>query len=313
MPIDFGNADTLTRAQRLFDNPLGWGSRVIQMMSDAFGNENPFNSAALLDAGGADGVPVIAADGSLESLIADATTNNRGLVRSGDVADIPSIDALFAAVAALVDVFNLNVRSVPFAQAGRAGGRPVIRYQTSNQSSILLISTKGQDDPISVDRLSNSVVLTAQLENDDATNIWLSPPASTVERAPDGTILANNLRELDFAPIPGNPRSAGPVSGIYLLNEAQLNAFSFSWGVLFKNWGSQGNDGVLDTNPDQSFEFNNHMRTRGLDADLLVVFKAGATNIYHRSSSPSNISSALLSRSNNSRQGRSGFVLEILL
>jgi len=316
MPIDVGTAVTLTGDTGLFANPSGWGSRAISLLSKAFGGENRFESAALRDAVEvpAEGqVPVIG-DRGLAAAIGDATTELKGLVTTGAVANIESITALANLFGSIIGA-NIEVRNVPFVVAGRSSGRSVVRFQTSDRPSIILISPKGQDDPISFQRGNNNpATLNATLDGDDSTEIWLNAAGGSVEYEPDGTIAANNLRELRLAPISGHPRATGlPVHGVYLLDQARLDAFSFTWAAVFKYWGAQGNDGVLNTNPDQPFAFNNRMRTRGVDADLFIAFKRGSTNIYHRSSSPRSINSNLIFRSNSRREGRGAFVVEILL
>ena len=82
MAIDFNNQDAIGRLNDLFNNPTGWGSRVIDTLTAAFGESNPFNSAALADTGNAEGqVPVLDSAGVQERHIKPATVALGGAVR----------------------------------------------------------------------------------------------------------------------------------------------------------------------------------------------------------------------------------------
>ena len=82
MPIDFNNRDALGRLNDLCIYPTGWGSRVIDTLTAAFGNDNPFNSAALADTGNAAGqVPVLDSAGVQERHLRPATAATAGVVR----------------------------------------------------------------------------------------------------------------------------------------------------------------------------------------------------------------------------------------
>jgi len=214
MPINFNNADTLNRVQRLFDNPTGWSDRVISMLSTAFGGDNVFGTAATRDTGTAGGeVPLVNADGNLAAVIGTATTDTRGLTTT---ADLPtpddSVSALREALTT-IGAANLDARGGYF--LARRASTP-IQLDINQHASLLLISSgrQGGFD-------ASNIVLTPSL-NADAVRIHITG-GGAAPLNPDGT-----------------SNTAGV--GIHFLTQAQLTAFSFEWAVVVRGWGNGGNE-----------------------------------------------------------------------
>jgi len=101
MPINFNRRDEIDRLTDLFGNPTGWGSGVINLLTGLLGSANPFNSAALADAGDAAGnVPVLDAGGIQETHLNPASASDAGVVRTAEAGTTDALSGGFPLVMA---------------------------------------------------------------------------------------------------------------------------------------------------------------------------------------------------------------------
>lgn len=283
MPIDFNtdefnNTDTLTRAQRLFDNPTGWGDRVIQMLSNAFGDDNPFGSAALLDAGGVDGVPVIGEDGSLESFIGDATTDAKGLVTSNQLQTASEVQTALAVALSTIGASRLNIVDARLGSTRRISSTNELSHSVtqvvfSTASSIIMISGAGRTAPITGDVIG---ILQSQ-------PVSLAPTFDVDNNST--RILINSGRPSDQPPLDGYRTLDGTAldtsgDSVSYLSQAQLDAFGLSWGFRIRGWGSDGGLKTFLSGRDQNNGWSPRQVTERGVADLLIAYKPAATTMW---------------------------------
>ena len=341
MPVDFGvnTNDRLNRMRRLFDNPTGWGSRCIDTLAELLdADEGLLNSVAAVDAGSNEGnAPIIDASGGVGGDIADATTDRAGLITRAQAPTISEAEAAVRAVVSVIGGGNLDIIEPGIRFIRPLGSRRVedddgnllyyqttralLRLDTNQNESILLIATEGQDAPRPDDTdtsVEDVVLLSNTRYDNDTERIYLNNGGTQTVRSPTGEVrvelppLANRVY-----PVSGNQvdRDTG---GIDHLNAAQLSAFGFTWGIILKGWGARGGvRGISDITGDPhptpglplGFAYSNRMRTAGVPGDLLIAYKPAQATVYYESTH------SFLFRHRGSRKssGGQGYTLEILL
>lgn len=293
MPIDFDTgdnniADNLRRAQNLFDNPVGWGGRIVSIIGAAL---DRFQSAALRDVAGdtpaGNQVPLINEDGVVDAVFPSATNSDAGITNTSDVAVAFAALAAVNAVNGVIGNFRVNFSNVEmrFVNSGPVTNPiPVYRAQTSTTPSLLLIATRGEHSPADnafpvsrFDAAGRSFVPAVSLFNNaelasNAGVIHLNDPSSIDVRMPNGSrVYVRGARD-----DPNRVVTDTETKSIYLLNAEQLAAFNLQWGIVFRRWGSQQGEG----HGQSDLYFTQHGRTAGVSGDLLIAFKRGQTNIF---------------------------------
>ena len=317
MPIDLGaNAnDRLNHMRRLFDNPFGWGNSVINTLDGMLNARGEsLNSAAAVDAGTNEGnAPIISSNG-LGDVLPAATQDAKGMVTESQVTDIPEAAEAIRAVVNVIGggnvamrtpsrrvIRNLNVETVRDAEGNVLyflATSQRWRIVLSDQPSLLMISTPGQDAPgrdgryespsasgADANGAQRPAVLLSDANNDaSTTRIYLNAGGAETVLTPTGMPQATLSALGSDTPRMDNERNA-----IEYLTQAQLSAFGFTFGFVLKGWGSTGGNRNFDTGnvevnaqfqADSAMAFTNRMRTNGVDGDLLIAYKPGICPMY---------------------------------
>jgi len=318
MPINFNNADTLNRVQRLFDNPTGWADRVISMLNTAFGGENVFGTAATRDTGTAGGeVPVVNADGNLAEVIGAATASRIGIAT---LADLETASDARQVVGDAIDTVGGSALGVRHAVRTRISGVQadgfISRITFSDRPSLVLVSAAGGNAPISGDifgivRMQSVVLMPTATGSTSRIHINSGRPPLIV----DG-VIDRNSRNTEYRNLDG---TAADTSGdtMQFLSAAQLSAFNLEWGFRLRRFGAGAGEKYASTNARQNrYIFRDFSERR--EADLLIAYKRGASTMFYETNTTdrgSFVSTSWPFDSNSSGQsaGADGFAVEILL
>ena len=242
MAIDFNNQDAIGRLNDLFNNPTGWGSRVIDTLTAAFGASNPFNSAALADTGNAAGqVPVLDSAGVQERHIKPATAATAGAVRISPTTTTRTASSGFPLVMFAAQALTALRAADP---NQNLFGRPTIDRGSNVNQRIELISNAG------------IVLLVGSSEDGNPMRISGTTFMDVV--APDITVGSASA-----APADGEKR--GDV--IRPLTTTELGGV-FRFGLYLPGFGQLRTSGLLFGS-----EARNASDFAGQSSDLVIAFK----------------------------------------
>ena len=239
MAIDFNNQDAIGRLNDLFNNPTGWGSRVIDTLTAAFGASNPFNSAALADTGDSEGqVPVLDSAGVQERHLKPATVALGGAVRISPTTTNRNAAGGFPLVMFAVQALttlraadpNQNLFGIPRINRGTQAS-----YDTTLQTNAGFVLLVGANDGNTPMRISGATFM-----NVVAPDITVGNASAALA---DGAKRGDDIRPLTTTELGGVFRF-----GLYLPGFGQLRTSGLLFGSEARNasdFAGQSSDLVI--------------------------------------------------------------------